>query len=120
VAVASTVAPKVTATCSEGAKPRQERVTPDPAVPLFGERVHLALAGVATVVVVVPADPAVECVVVAAVGWVVGTEDGPEDTGATGWSVREVQPVTAKAATKTAVAMIWTGRMVTPQQLRPL
>jgi hypothetical protein len=87
---------------------------------LFGERVHLALAGVATVVVVVPADPAVECVVVAAVGWVVGTEDGPEDTGATGWSVREVQPVTAKAATKTAVAMIWTGRMVTPQQLRPL
>jgi hypothetical protein len=85
-------------------------VTPDPAVPLFGERVHLALAGVATAVVVVPDDPAVEWVVVAAVGWVVG----PEDTGATGWSVWEVQPVTAEAATKTAVAMMWTGRMVTP------
>jgi hypothetical protein len=94
------------ATCSEGVNPWQERMTRDPAGPLFGERTQVALAGIATVVVV------------AAVGWVVGTDDGPEDAGAVVWSVREVQPVTAKATTKTAVAMMRTGRMVTPQQRR--
>jgi hypothetical protein len=73
-----------------------------------------ALVGLATVVVV-PADPAVGRVVVAAVGWVVGADDGAEEAGAAVWSaVREVQPVTAMAATRTAVAMIRTGRMVTP------
>jgi hypothetical protein len=42
----------------------------------------------------------------------VGTDEGPEDPGAAVWSaVREVQPVTARAATTTAVAMIRTGRM---------
>ena len=67
------------------------------------------------VVVVVSADPAVERVVAAPVGWVVVTDDGAEDAGAAVWSaVREVQPVTARAARKTAVAMIRTGRMVTP------
>jgi hypothetical protein len=40
------------------------------------------LAGTARVVVVVPADPAVERVVGAAVGWVVGTDEGAEDSGA--------------------------------------
>jgi hypothetical protein len=54
---------------------------------------------------------------------VVGAEDGAEDAGAAVWSaVREVQPVTARATTTTtaaaaavaAVAMIRTGRMVTP------
>jgi hypothetical protein len=35
-------------------------------------------------------------------------------------AVREVQPVPARAAIKTAVAMIRTGRMVIPpQELRP-
>jgi hypothetical protein len=64
-----------------------------------------------TVVVVVSADPAVERVV----GWVVGTDEGAEDAGAAVWSaLREVQPVTARAATTAAVAMIRTGRMVTP------
>jgi hypothetical protein len=67
------------------------------------------------VAVVVPADPAVERVVAAAVGWVVVTDDGAEDAGAAVWSaVREVQPLTARAATTAAVAMIRTGRMVTP------
>jgi hypothetical protein len=42
LAVASTVAPKVTLTCSEGAKPRQDRVTRAPAGPLVGERAQLA------------------------------------------------------------------------------
>jgi hypothetical protein len=115
LAVVSTVAPKLTSTCSEGANPRQERVTRDPAGPVAGETAHIALVGLAAVVVVVPANPAVERVVAAAVGWVVVTDDGAEDTGAAVWSpVREVQPVTARAATKTAVAMIRTGRMVTP------
>ena len=41
-AEASTVAPKVTSTRSEGAKPRQERVTRAPAGPLVGERAQLA------------------------------------------------------------------------------
>jgi hypothetical protein len=100
MAVASTVAPKVTSTRSEGANPWQERVTRDPAGPLLGDRTQLAVADVATVVVV------------AAVGWVVGTDDGPEDAGAVVWSVGEVQPVTAKAATKTAVAMMRTARMM--------
>jgi hypothetical protein len=54
-----------------------------------------------TTVVVVPDDSAVECVVAAAVGWVVGTDDGAEDPGAAVWSaVPEVQPVTARAATR--------------------
>jgi hypothetical protein len=81
---------------------------------VLGERMHLALAGTARVVVVVPADPAVERVVGAAVGWVVGTDEGAEDPGAAVWSaVREVQPVAVRVAMKTAVAMIRTGRMVT-------
>jgi len=37
----------------------------------------------------------------------VGTDDGPEDAAVAAWSaVREVQPVTARAATKTAAVMI--------------
>jgi hypothetical protein len=80
-----------------------------------GERAQLALAGTARVVVVIPADPAVSSVVVATVGWVVGTDEGPEGPGAAVWSaVRDVQPATARAATKTKVVMIRTGRMVTP------
>jgi hypothetical protein len=103
LAVASTVAPKVTSTCSEGAKLRQERVTRDSAGPRFGERAQLAVAGTVTVVAVDPADPTVERVVGAAVGWVAV------------WSaVREVQPVAVRAATTMAVARIRTGRMVTP------
>jgi hypothetical protein len=109
--VVSTVAPKATSTCSEGANPRQERVTREPAGPLFGETAHLALVGLAMVVVAVPADSAVERVV----GRVVGTDDGAEEAGAAVWSaVRELQPVTARVVTKTAVAMIRTGRMATP------
>src|SRR5215218_945203 len=102
-------------TPSEGAKPRQARVTRAPAGPLVGERAQLALAGMARVVVVVPTVPAVERVVEAAVGWVVETDDGVEEAEAAVRSAaRELQPVTARAATKTAVAMIRTGRMVTP------
>jgi len=113
LAVASTVAPKVTATGSEGAKPRQDRVTRAPAGPLVGDTAQVAVVGPATVVVVVSAVPAV-VPVVAAVGWVVGTEDGAEDADAAAWSaVRELQPVTAMATTKMAVAMIRTGRMMT-------
>ena len=70
MAVVSTVAPKVTSTCSEGAKPRQDRVTRAPAGPLVGDRAQLALVGLATVVVVVLAVPAVVRVA-AVVGWVV-------------------------------------------------
>jgi len=115
LAVASTVAPKVTLTCSEGAKPRQDRVTRAPAGPLVGDTAQVAVVGPATVVVVVSAVPAVERVVTAVVGWVVGTEDGAEDADAAAWSaVRELQPVTAMATTKMAVAMIRTGRMMTP------
>jgi hypothetical protein len=112
LAVVSTVAPKVTSTSSEGAKPRQDRVTRAPAGPLVGDRAQVALVGLATVVVVVPAVPAVVRVVAAPAGWVVGAEDA----GAAVWSaLRELQPVTARAATtKMAVAMIRTGRMVTP------
>jgi hypothetical protein len=80
---------------------------------VFGETVHLALAEVTTVAVVVPGDPAVGRVVEAAVGCVVGTEDG-EDASAVWWVVRDAQPVTARAATKTTVATIRTGRMATP------
>jgi hypothetical protein len=113
LAVASTSTPKVTSTRSEPANSRQERVTRDPASPAFGEAVHLALAEVTTVAVVVPGDPAVGRVVEAAVGCVVGTEDG-EDARAVWWVVRDAQPVTARAATKTTVATIRTGRMATP------
>jgi len=111
-AEASTVAPKVTSTRSEGAKPRQERVTRAPAGPLAGDRAQLALAEVARVAVVVSTDPSLARVV----GWVVGAEDA----GAAVLSaLREVQPVTARATT-TAVAIIRTGRMVTlPKQARP-
>jgi hypothetical protein len=49
LAVASTVAPKVMATCSEGVNPRQERVTRDPASPALGERTQVALTWLATV-----------------------------------------------------------------------
>jgi hypothetical protein len=115
LAVVSTVAPKLTSTDSEGANPRQERVTRDPAGPVFGERAHLGLVGVTVVGVVVPVDPAVGWVVAPAVGLVVGADDGPEEDAAAVWSaLREVQPVTARAAMKTAVAMIRTGRMVIP------
>jgi hypothetical protein len=68
----------------------------------------VALAGVAAVGVVVSVE--------AAVGRVVVTEDGREETGAAVWSaVRDAQPATARVATKMTVAMIRTGRMATPQ-----
>jgi hypothetical protein len=111
LAVVSTVAPKLTSTGSEGANPRQERVTRDPAGPVVGARAHLGLAEVA----VVPVDPAVGWVVAPALGLVVGTDNGPEEDAAAVWSaLRDVQPVMARAAMKTAVAMIRTGRMVIP------
>jgi hypothetical protein len=49
LAVASTSAAKVMETGSEGVNPRQDRVTRDPARPVVGERVQLALVGLATV-----------------------------------------------------------------------
>jgi hypothetical protein len=111
LAVVSTVAPKLTSTGSEGANPRQERVTRDPAGPVSGERAHPGLAEVAVVAV----DPAVGWVVAPAVGLVVGTDEGLEEDAAAVWSaLRDAQPVTARAATMTAVAMIRTGRMVIP------
>jgi len=68
----------------------------------------------ARVVVVVPVDLAVGWVVEAAVGLVVGTDDGPEEDAAAVWlAARDAQPVMARAAT-TAMAMIRTGRMVIP------
>jgi hypothetical protein len=69
---------------------------------------HEAVAGLGTVAVVVWVDPAV--------GWVVMTDEAPGDAGAAAWSAVRwaVQPVPARAATKTVVAMIRTGRMVTP------
>jgi hypothetical protein len=74
---------------------------------VFGERAHLGLVGVTVVGVIVPVDPAV--------GLVVGADDGPEEDAAAVWSaLRDVQPVMARAAMKTAVAMIRTGRMVIP------
>jgi hypothetical protein len=115
LAVVSTVAPKLMATGSEGVNPRQERVTRDPAGPVFGERAHLGLAGVTVGAVVVPVDPAVGWVVAPAVGLVVGVDDGPEEDAAAVWSaLRDAQPVMARAARMTAVAMIRTGRMVIP------
>jgi hypothetical protein len=79
------------------------------------------LAEVAAGGVVVPVDPAVGWVVEAAVGLVVGTDEGLEEDAAAVWSaLREAQPVMARAATMTAVAMIRTGRMaISPKQLRP-
>jgi hypothetical protein len=76
------------------------------------------LAGVTRVVVVVPADPSLGRVV----GWVVETDEGAADAGAAVWSaLRELQLVTARAATTTAVAaMIRTGRMLTPLTTRTL
>jgi hypothetical protein len=119
LAVVSTVAPKLTSTPSAGAKPRQDKTTREPAGPRLGERAQLAVAGTVTVVAVEPTDPAVERVT-AAVGWVVGTEDGAEDAGvAVRPALREAQPVTVRAATTTAVVRIRTGRMVTPQRARP-
>jgi hypothetical protein len=112
--VANTVAPKLMATGSEGANRRQVRVIRDPAGPVFGERAHVGLAGAAKVAVVVPVDPEVGRVVEAAVAVVVVTDEGAGDAGAAGWSaVRDAQPVTAKAATETVMAMIRTGRMAT-------
>jgi hypothetical protein len=110
--VVSTVAPKLTSTCSEGANPRQAKVTRDPAGPVWGEMAHVGLAGVTVVAVVVPVDPAVGWVVAPAVGLVVGTDEALEEDAAAVWSaLREAQPVMATAATITAVAMIRTGRM---------
>jgi hypothetical protein len=107
--VVSTVAPKLTATGSEGANPRQARVTRDSAGPVLGERAHLALVGVT----VVPVDPAV--------GLVVGTDEGPAEDAAAVWSaLRELQPVIARVATMTAVAMIRIGRMITSSNERDL
>jgi hypothetical protein len=82
LAVVSTVAPKLMATGSEGVNPRQERVTRDPAGPVFGERAHLGLVGVTVGAVVVPVDPAVGWVVAPAVGLVVGVDEGPEEDAA--------------------------------------
>jgi hypothetical protein len=99
------------ATGSEGANRRQVRVTRDPASPAVGATAQVALAGTATVAV----EAGVERVVEAAVGVVVVTDEGAEDAGAAVWSaVRDAQPVTAKAAAKTTVVMIRTGRMATP------
>jgi hypothetical protein len=82
---------------------------------VFGERAHLGLVGVTVVGVVVPVDPAVGWVVAPAVGLVVGTDVGPEEDAAAVWSaLRDVQPVMARAAMKTAVVMIRPGRMVIP------
>jgi hypothetical protein len=93
------------ATASEGANPRQTRVTRDSAGPIFGATVHLALAG--TTAVGGAVDPVVGCVV--------RTDDGPEDLDAAGWSaLGDAQPEPAREATKTTVAMIRTGRMATP------
>jgi hypothetical protein len=70
---------------------------------------------VAVVGVVVPVDPAVGWVVAPAVGLVVGADEALEEDAAAVWSaLREVQPVMARAAMKTAVAMIRPGRMVIP------
>jgi hypothetical protein len=111
LAVATTTAPKLTTTCSEGANRRQVRVTQDPAGPDFGETAHEAVAGLVTVAVVEPVE--------AAVGWVVVTDEAPED-GAPGWpALRDPQPVPARVATTMTVAMIRTGRMPLPQQARP-
>jgi hypothetical protein len=113
--VVSTVAPKLTSTGSERANPRQERVTRDPDGPVFGERAHLGLVRVTVVGVVVPVDAAVGWVVAPAVGLVVGADEALEEDAAAVWSaLRDAQPVTARAAMKTAVAMIRTGRMVIP------
>jgi hypothetical protein len=115
LAVASTVASKLTSTCSEGANPRQARVTRAPAGPVLGEMAQVGLAGVTVVAVVVPVDPAVGWVVEAAVEFVVGADDGPEGPGAAVWSaLRDAQPVAARVATMAAVAMIRTGRMAIP------
>jgi hypothetical protein len=69
---------------------------------------HEAVAGLGTVAVVVLVDPAV--------GWVVVVDEAPEDADAAAWSAVRwaVQPVPARAATKTVVAMIRTGRMDSP------
>ena len=70
------------------------------------------MAGVTVVAVVVPLDPAVGWVVAPAVGLVVGTDKALEEDAAAVWlALREAQPVMARAATTTAVAMIRTGRM---------
>jgi hypothetical protein len=111
VAVVSTVAPKLTSTGSEGANPRQARVTRDPAGPVLGEMAQVALVGVTVAAVVVAVDPAVGWVVAPAIGVVVEAE---EEAAAVWSAVREVQPVPARAAMKTAVTMIRTGRMVIP------
>jgi hypothetical protein len=113
LAVVSTVAPKLTSTGSAGANPRQERVTRDPAGPVLGEMAQVGLAGMTVVPVVVPVDPAVGWVVEAAVGLVVGADEGPEEDAAAVWSaVLEVQPVMARAAIKTAdsISMGWNWR----------
>jgi hypothetical protein len=113
LAEVNTVAPKVTSTCSEPANPRQTMVTRAPAGPIFGVTAHETVAGLGTVAVVVWVDPAV--------GRGVVTDEAPEDADAAAWSARwAVQPVPARAATRTVVAMIRTGRMVTPQELRPV
>jgi hypothetical protein len=78
---------------------------------VLGERAQLGLAGVTVVAVVVWVDPAVGWVVAAAIGVVVEAE---EEAAAVWSAVRDVQPVPARAAMKTAVAMIRTGRMVIP------
>jgi hypothetical protein len=49
---------------------------------VFGERAHLGLVGATVVAVVVPVDPAVGWVVEAAVGLVVGIDEGPEEVPA--------------------------------------
>jgi hypothetical protein len=78
---------------------------------VLGARAQVALAGGT----VVPVDPAVGWVVEAVVGLVVGAEEGLEEEAAAVWSaVREVQPVPARAAMKTAMVMIRSGRMVIP------
>jgi hypothetical protein len=98
--VVNTSARKVTATGSEGANPLQARVILDPAGPVVGETAQLALAWMATVVLVVPVDSGVRSAGV--------TKGGAEVTGAAlGVLVaRAVQPVTARVAAKTTVAMI--------------
>ena len=88
-------------------------MTRAPAGPVLGEMAQVGLAGVPVVVVMV--DPAVGWGVEAAVGFLAGPDDGPEEDAAAVWSaLGDAQPVPARAATMTAVAMIRTDRMVIP------
>jgi hypothetical protein len=98
-----------------GSEPAAGKGDPRPRWSRVRGEAHLGLAGVAVVGVVAPVDPTVGWVVAPAVGLVVGTDEALEEDAAAVWSaLRDAQPVMARAAMTTAVAMIRTGRMVTP------